>query len=77
MTKLLEEVLEHLRELTEEEQDAAARVLFAYIESDERDYALQPYQVAEVRHIRARLHAGMTQLATSRDVTAVRKKSDQ
>jgi len=24
-------------------------VLFAYIASDERDYALQPHQVAEVR----------------------------
>ena len=42
MTKSLDEAVEQLRELTDEEQDAAARVLFAYIASDERDYTLQP-----------------------------------
>jgi hypothetical protein len=38
----LEEAIEQLRELPEEEQNAAADVLFAYVSSDERHYHLQP-----------------------------------
>ena len=38
MTKLLQEAIEALRELPEDEQDAAADVLIAYISSDERQY---------------------------------------
>jgi hypothetical protein len=36
MTRLLDEAIEKLRDLPEDEQDAAAEMLFAYIESDER-----------------------------------------
>jgi hypothetical protein len=36
MTKLLEEAIKVLRELSEDEQDAAAHALFAYIASEER-----------------------------------------
>jgi hypothetical protein len=74
MTKLLEEAIEHLRDLPEEEQDAAADVLFAYIASDERDYQLQPHQVAEVQRIRRGLRDGSTRLATDSEVKTVRLK---
>lgn len=73
MTKLLEEAIEQLRELPEEQQDAAADALFAYIASDERDYVLRPEQVAEVRAIRD-LHRGNTGLASDSDVAAVRHR---
>jgi hypothetical protein len=36
MTRTLEEAIESLRELPEEEQDAAAAAIFAYISNDER-----------------------------------------
>jgi len=42
MTALLDEAIEQLRELPEDEQDAAADALFAYIASDERQYRLEP-----------------------------------
>jgi hypothetical protein len=74
MTKSLEEAIEHLRDLSEEEQDAAADVLFAYIASDERDYQLQPHQVAEVHRIRRGLHDGSTRLATDAEVNAIRQQ---
>jgi hypothetical protein len=38
MTQLLEEAIETLRELPEDEQDAAADAVFVYISSDERHY---------------------------------------
>jgi hypothetical protein len=74
MTKLLEEAIEQLRDLPEEEQDAAADVLFAYISSDEPQYQLQPDQVAEVHRIRRGLRDGSTRLATDTEVTSVRNK---
>jgi hypothetical protein len=36
MTKLLEEAIKVLRELSEDEQDAAANALFAYFSTDQR-----------------------------------------
>ncbi len=38
MSRLLEQVIELLRELPEDEQDDAADVVFAYLTSDERQY---------------------------------------
>lgn len=75
MTKLLEQAIEQLRELPEEEQDAAADVLFAYISTDEREYSLRPAQAAEVRRIRDKLRNGMTRLATSGEIAASRKRA--
>ena len=60
MTKLLEQAVEQVRELPEEQQDAAADALFAFISSDERDYILSPQQAAEVRRIREKLHTRVT-----------------
>jgi hypothetical protein len=74
MTKLLEEAIEQLRDLSEEEQDAAADVLFAYISIDEPQYQLQPHQVAEVHRIRRGLRDGSTRLATETEVNSIRHK---
>ena len=75
MTKLLEEAINALRDLPEDEQDAAADALFAYMSSDERHYRLLPDQVAEVHRIRRALRDGTTRLATDAEVTALKKKS--
>jgi hypothetical protein len=69
-----DKAIEELRNLPEDEQDAAADALFAYITSDERQYRLTPYQVAEVRRIRAALRDGTTRLAAEDEVNALRKK---
>jgi hypothetical protein len=75
MTKLLEEAIEELRNLPDDEQDAAADVVFAYVSSDERQCRLQPFQIAEVQRIRNALTDGATRLATDSEVAEVRKKS--
>jgi hypothetical protein len=74
MTKLLEEAIQQLRDLPDDEQDAAADVLFAYISSDERQYRLQPDQVAEVHRIRGALRKSKTRLATKAEVSAFKHK---
>jgi hypothetical protein len=75
MTKLLEEAIEHLRDLPEEEQDSAAEALFAFISSDERQYRLLPHQVTEVRRIQRGLQDGTTRLATDQEVERARKRA--
>jgi hypothetical protein len=75
MTRLLDEAIETLRNLPEEDQDAAADVLFAYISNDERQYQLRPDQAEAVRQIRRDLKTGKTRLATDDEVTAVRSNS--
>jgi hypothetical protein len=75
MTRLLEEAINALRDLPEDEQDAAADALFVYISSDERQYRLRPDQVAEVHRIRRALRDGTTRLAINAEVTELKKKS--
>lgn len=75
MTKLLQEAIETLRDLPEDEQDAAADVLFAYISSDERQYRLRPDQAEAVRRIQRDLKTGKTRLATDAEVIDLKKKS--
>jgi hypothetical protein len=75
MTKLLDEAIEHLRDLPEEEQDSAAEALFAFISSDERQYRLLPQQVSEVQRIQRALQDGKTRLATDQEIERERKKS--
>jgi hypothetical protein len=75
MTKLLEQAINELRNLPEDEQDAAADALFAYIARDERQYRLRPDQVAEVHRIRRALRDGTTRLASDAEVSALKKKS--
>jgi hypothetical protein len=72
MTKLLDEAIDQLRELPDEEQDAAADALFAYMSNDDRVYSLRPDQVADVQRIRDGLAAGKTRLATEGQVGVLR-----
>jgi len=74
MTSLLDQAIEQLRELPEEEQDAAADVLFAYVSSEERQYHLRPQQISQVRRIRQDLRDGKTRLATDVEVSTAKKK---
>jgi hypothetical protein len=46
MTCLLEEAINRLRELPEEEQDAAAMAVFAYLTADDRYDQLIPDETA-------------------------------
>jgi hypothetical protein len=75
MTKLLEQAITQLRNLPEDEQDAAADALFVHISRNERQYRLRPDQVAEVHRIRGALRDGTTRLATTAEVSALKKKS--
>ena len=75
MSRLLDEAIETLRDLPEDEQDAAADVLFAYIADDERQYRLRPDQADAVRRIQRDLKSGKTRLATESEVAAVRSNS--
>jgi hypothetical protein len=75
MTKLLQEAIETLRDLPEDEQDAAADALFAYISSDERQYHLRPDQAEAVRRIKRDLKTSKTRLATDDEVAELKKKS--
>jgi hypothetical protein len=75
MSKLLDQAIEQLRDLPEDEQNAAADVVFAYVSSDERQYTLRPDQVREVRRIQQALRDGSTRLATDDEVSSLKKKS--
>jgi hypothetical protein len=75
MTRRLDEAIETLRDLPEDEQDAAASALLAYISSDDRQYQLRPDQAEAVRRIRRDLKNGKTRLATDDEVEALRGKS--
>jgi hypothetical protein len=75
MTRRLDEAIETLRDLPDDEQDAAASALFACISSDDRQYQLRPEHVEAVRRIRRDLKNGETRLATDGEVAALRGKS--
>jgi hypothetical protein len=75
MTRHLEEAIDTLRDLPEEDQDAAADVLFAYISNDERQYTLRPDHAEAVRRIRRDLNDGKGRLATDDEVAAVRNNA--
>ena len=63
MTLLLDEAIETLRELPEDEQEAAVDALFAYISSEERCYSLRADQAEAVSRIRRDLKTGRQKLA--------------
>jgi len=74
MKKTLEEAIGQLRELPEDQQEAAAEVVFAYVSSDERQYHLLPHQIKEVRRIQKGLRDGNGRLASDEEVEAFRSK---
>ncbi len=75
MSKLLDQAIDQLRDLPDDEQDAAAEALFAYISSEEREYQLAPHQIAEVQRVKRALRDGKTRLATDDEVTHIKKKA--
>ncbi len=75
MTKLLEEAIAKVRELPDDQQDAAADALFAHISGDAGRYQLTPEQVVEVIRIQGDLREGRTRLATDDELAALRKKA--
>jgi hypothetical protein len=75
MTRLLEEAIAKVRELPDDQQDAAADALFAHISGDAGRYRLTPEQVAEVIRIQEDLREGKTRLATDDELATLRKKS--
>jgi hypothetical protein len=74
MKKTLEEAIGQLRELPEDQQEAAAEVVFAYVSSDERQYHLLPHQIKEVRRIQKGLRDGTGRLASDEEVEAFKEK---
>ena len=77
MTKLLEAAIAKVRELSEDEQDAAADALFAHIARDHRCYELTPEQVADVQRIQRDLRAGRSRLATDAEMAEFWKRLGQ
>jgi hypothetical protein len=75
MTKLLEEAIAKVRELSDEQQDEAADALFAHLSGHYHKLRLTPEQVSEVKRIQRDLREGKTRLATEEEVAALRKKS--
>jgi hypothetical protein len=73
MTKLLEDAIATIRTLPEEEQDAAADALFAYL-AGRRDYGLTEGQADEVRQIQQDLREGKLRLATDEEMAVTWKK---
>jgi hypothetical protein len=74
MTKLLEQAIAQVRDLPEEEQDAAADALFAHIAADHRRHRLTDEQIAEVKRIQQKLRDGTSHLLTDDDMAAFWKK---
>jgi hypothetical protein len=48
MNKRLEDALTQIRKLSDDEQSAAAELLFEYLEAQKQDVWLSPAQVAEI-----------------------------
>ncbi len=59
MTKLLDEAVAKVRELSEEEQDYAAAMLLGFAERDVDDHQLTPEQLAEVELARQEAKDGL------------------
>jgi len=59
MTKLLDEAVAKVRELSEEEQDYAAAMLLGFADREADKYELTPEQVAEVELARKEAKEGL------------------
>ena len=70
MTKLLEQAIAQVRELSEAEQDAAADALFVHIAGDHRQHQLTPAQIADVKRIQQELRDGRMRLLTDDEIAA-------
>jgi hypothetical protein len=77
MTKLLEQAITAVRELSEADQDAAADALFAHLTADDRRFGLTAEQIEEVGRIQRDLHDGRERLVSETDMEALWRKCGQ
>jgi hypothetical protein len=74
MTKLLQDVIERVRQWPEDRQDDAARLLLDLEAQQGNAYRLTPEQAKEVADIRNQLRDGTMQFASDEDMAAFWKK---
>jgi hypothetical protein len=74
MTKLLEQAIASVRQLSEEDQNAAADALFAHLARDHRRFALSFEQLDDVKRIQQNLREGGEPLASDADMAALWRK---
>jgi hypothetical protein len=66
MTKLLQDAIDRIKELSENRRDQPARALIDVAEHDEREYQLADEQAEEIRRRRATPNRKFTSLAEAR-----------
>lgn len=76
MTKLLQDVIERVRQWPEERQDQAALVLLDLEAQQANRYRLTPAQVREVERIQRQVRDGSAEFASDEQMTAFWKKCD-
>ncbi len=74
MNKLLQDVIERVRQWPEERQDQAALVLLDLEAQQANRYRLTPAQVSEVERIQQQVRDGSAEFATDEQMTAFWKK---
>ena len=74
MTKLLEDVIDRIRDWPEDRQDEAAQLLLDLEAQRTSRYRLTPEQVEEVQRIREQLRDGTMTFATDEQMDAFWKK---
>jgi len=74
MTKLLQDVIERVRQWPEERQDQAALVLLDLEAQQANRYRLTPAQVREVERIQRQVRDGSAEFASDEQMTAFWKK---
>lgn len=74
MTKLLQDVIERVRQWPEERQNEAAHILLDLEAQRTSRLRLSPDQLAEVKRIRQTIRDGSAQFATDEEMDALWKK---
>ncbi len=74
MTKLLQDVIERVRQWPEERQDQAALVLLDLEAQQANRYRLTPAQVREVERIQQQVHDGSAEFVSDEQMAAFWKK---
>jgi hypothetical protein len=69
MTKLLEDAITTVRTLPEDEHDAVADAMFAYL-AGRGDNRLTQEQIEEVRQIQQELHDGKLRMVTDEEMAS-------
>jgi hypothetical protein len=74
MTKLLEQAIAQVRDLLDDDQDAAADALFAHLAGDHRRFRLTAEQIEDATRIQRDLREGKARLADDGEMAALWKK---